>query len=94
MTTAIRQKQKSFGGGDIHSVHPKVIKEDTPSLEFDLDFDAALRLKAAVDEAVATMNRHNRSTREGRSAGLWLTFHRRSMRFTLGPTNLPAKKAT
>ena len=91
MASTIRQKA-TYGGGDIHSIHPKVINVDTPTLEFDLDFNAALRLKAAVDAAVATMNRHDRATRAGRSAGLWLTFHRRSMRFTLGPTNLPAKK--
>ena len=91
MATPIRQK-KTFGGGEIRSIGPKVIDADTDVVRFNLDFDGALRLKAAVDEAVATMNRHDRSTRKGRRAGLWVACHRKKMRFTLGPRNLVAPK--
>jgi hypothetical protein len=94
MSTKIPQKQVSFGGGDIASISPKSLQEQR-CITAHLDFDAILRLKAAVDEAAATLNRNDRSTREGKRAGVWLAFYPEPhmMRFTLGRTTLKKSPA-
>jgi hypothetical protein len=92
----IPQKEVSFGGGDIVSISPKGVQQQR-CITAHLDFDGILRLKAAVDEAAATPNRNDRSTREGKRAGVWLAFYPEPhmMRFTLGRTTLtkPASKS-
>jgi hypothetical protein len=93
MNTKIPQKEVSFGGGNIASVSPKSVQEQR-CITAHLDFDAILRLKAAVDEATATLNRHDRATREGKRAGVWLAFYPEPhmMRFTLGRTTLMSRR--
>ena len=94
MTKNIRQKQVSFGEGLVDHFSPEEASRMT-TFKAVLDFDAVLRLKAAVDEAAATMNRHNHATREGKRAAMWLCFFPtmgRSGRFTVGRTQLRAKK--
>ena len=69
MSTKIPQKQVSFASGDVASISPKSVQAQR-CITAHLDFDAILRLKAAVDEAAATLNRNDRATREGKRAGV------------------------
>ena len=87
---AIKRKN-SFGSGKVDHFHPEGVEEKVTGFSAILGFTDVLKLKAAVDEAAATMNRQDRRDKAGRRAAMWLHFSVDRKTFTVGPQTLEAK---
>jgi hypothetical protein len=80
---ATREKEESFGGCSFDHISPKAISDSAKSLNIIFSFPEALKLNLAIDECVRTLNKYNRSTREGRDAALCLTVYFKGERVTV-----------
>lgn len=80
---APKQKMFSFGTCSIDHLSPPSITPQTRAVNIVVPFEEALKLNLAISEGVRALNKHNRSTREGRDAALCLTVYLGMKRITV-----------
>ena len=73
--SAARLKKSAFGTCRYSRTSPPKITSETKVLNIMLAFEDALKVGLAIDECVRTLNRYNRSTRQGKSAALNIAIH-------------------
>lgn len=70
-----KQKGFTFGTCALNHLSPPELSSSTKTVNIVVSFEEALKFNLAVNEAVRTLNKNNRSTRDGRDAALCLTVH-------------------
>ena len=75
MDTDTKFKADSFGACSYVKISPAERTAETQVLNVVMTFEEALKLNLAVDECVRKLNRYNRATSAGKSAGLKLIIH-------------------
>lgn len=66
--TAKSKKTQSCGSCYFVGMNPKAISATTKVIKLKVDFEGALKLKAAIDECVAWLNKYNRASSAGRNS--------------------------
>src|SRR5688500_10503857 len=92
MSVPPKQKLFSFGTCSIDHLSPPTITPQTRAVNIVVPFEDALKLNLAISEGVRALNKHNRSTREGRDAALCLTVYLGMRRITVHPGKVKRSK--
>jgi len=79
------KKEASFGSCGIAKIspHKEDITPDTKVLNLHISFEEALKLNLAIDECLRTLNKYNRSMKEGKRTALNMAIHLHADRITI-----------
>jgi len=88
MPKETKQKGYTFGTCAFNHLTPPTFSDATRAVNIVVSFEEALKLDLAINEAVRTLNRNNRATREGRDAAVCLTVHLDAKRITVNPAKV------
>ena len=87
---AQRQKQ-SYGGCTVNHFSPAVADTWPKAINIVMSFEEALKLQLALQDRLLTINRLNRSTKEGKAAAVNLCVYPRANRVTVNADKLRSK---